>query len=392
MGGGGEPTDGPGVVGAVSFPSLTAARAVAIAIAIAIAVAAVPGPAYAMDWLDGEDAPGGGGGPRSWLDQRGVHLDLDYSAEAFSLPADQVGAYRGNVDLVVMLDTEKLELWPCGRFMVYGQHAHGRGVSGRLAPIVAVSNLEAEEFTQLSELWLEQCLGPSVTVRLGKQDANRDFAGPRFAGNFINSSYGASPSVPMPSFPAPGVGAALFVAVTDSLGARGGVYEGAPTINSFGQDAVGHGAGTFAVAALVLEHDLLGQPSGLHQFGAWRHTGMGRHGVFGVVDCLMKLRPAEAADSRSVQLFARGAWSEQGPGLVHFYAGGGLTLHGVLGGDNTLGLGTGHARTDDRAEAFIELFFKLRLATWISFEPDAQVYFLEGNQRLALGLRGKIKL
>jgi len=158
-----------------------------------------------------DKATGDWGGARSALARRGLQLDIDYSAEVFTLPAGDEAAYRGNLDLIATLDSRALGLWPCGQLYVYGQHAHGHGVSDSLAPIMPVSNLEAPAFTQLSELWLEQCLGSHVRLRLGKQDANRDFASARFGGNFVNSSFGVIPTAPMPSFPAPGVGAALLV-------------------------------------------------------------------------------------------------------------------------------------------------------------------------------------
>ena len=46
----------------------------------------------------------------------------------------------------------------------------------------------------------------------------------------------------------------------------------------------------------------------------------------------------------------------------------------------------------DRDEIFVELFCKLRFIPWLTFEPDAQVYFTPDGERLALGLRTKLKL
>ena len=73
-----------------------------------------------------------------------------------------------------------------------------------------VSNLEAEPFTQVSEFWLYQQIGKRLKLRFGKQDANRDFANPRFTGNFI-FFFGVLPGTPMPSFPPPGLGVVAFL-------------------------------------------------------------------------------------------------------------------------------------------------------------------------------------
>jgi porin len=314
----------------------------------------------------GDDATGEWGGVRSDLDAHGVHLDLDYTAEVFSLPADERVGYRGNVDLILTLGSDKLGLWPCGQLFVYGQHAHGHGLSDELGLFMPISNLEAHEFTQLSELWLEQCFGAHVRVRLGKQDANRDFAGPRFAGNFVNSSFGVAPSVPMPSFPEPDLGAFVSVEPTDWLGLRSAVYDGATT---------GDG-GVFVVGALVLAR--------AHSLGVWRHTGDQRSGVFGVLDWLV-----ETGAGQSLQLFVRGGWAEPEPGEIGAYVGGGATAHGFIGANHTVGIGAGHARTDEDQETFVELFCKLRFVPWLTLEPDVQYYF---PRTFAAGLRAKLKL
>jgi porin len=321
-----------------------------------------------------------------------VQLEAHYSAESFLVDDGEDLAYRGNLDLLLTLDTQALGAWPGGEILVYGQHGHGRGVSDDLGLLMPVSNLEAESFTQLSELWLEQRLGDRVRVRLGKQDANRDFANPRFPGNFVNSSYGVLPGAPLPSFPAPALGAALLVDATPWLGLRGGVYEGAPEVESFAGHAFDDGAGLFAVGALVLRHELFGRDSGVHSLGAWTHTASDRWGAFGVLDWRLFARPSDPDDERGVQLFLRGGWSPEREGEIGVYAGAGVTAHGFLGLDETFGLGAGHARTDTEHETFVELFVKLRPVPWFTVEPNLQLFDAESGRHAVLGLRLKLKL
>jgi carbohydrate-selective porin OprB len=145
----------------------------------------------------------------------------------------------------------------------------------------------------------------------------------------------------------------------------------------------------------VLRHDLFGQPSGEHSLGVWTHTGQARSGVFAVLDAFMRLHPDDPGDTRSLQLFVRGGWSERSqaaPGAIDAYLGGGFTAHGFLGRNHTVGVGAGAARADGVGESFVELFCKLRFVPWLTFEPDAQVYFTEAGDHLALGLRAKLKL
>src|SRR5262249_28653536 len=151
--------------------------------------------------------------------------------------------------------------------------AHGDGVSDDSGAIMPSSNLEADEFTQLSELWIDQCASRFVRARIGKQDASRDFAGPRFAGNFVNSSFGAVPTVPMPTFPAPALGANLTLSPVSWFQVNGAAYDGAPALESFGHLPFAAPGGTMLMGSVVLQHELAGRPSGIHTLGAWHHTG-----------------------------------------------------------------------------------------------------------------------
>ncbi|MCX7399507.1 MAG: hypothetical protein NT138_17715 [Planctomycetales bacterium] len=52
-------------------------------------------------------------------------------------------------------------------------------------------------------------------MKLGKQDAKADFAFVDLGGDFINSSFGLIPTVPLATWPNPGMGAAVFLNLTD---------------------------------------------------------------------------------------------------------------------------------------------------------------------------------
>jgi porin len=371
----------------------------------------------AGSWWDERDATGDWNGSRRWLDERGVHIDLDVTADTFlgagtpSLSA----AYRGTVDLVLALDTTKLALWPGGTLLVDAQNGHGRGVSPELQTVMNVSNLEAPPFTQLSELWYEQRgAGDALRLRLGKQDANRDFAAPRFPGNFIHSSFGAPPTVPMPSFPAPGWGGLVAFEPQPGLSVRSGLYEGRQRLGSFAGPDLKHGA--FFIAAAIVRHALGSDPEGaVYSAGAWHQTAgaadaegepASNTGGFALVDLLFPVddatsrdREAPGRDARTVQLFARTGWARPERSPIDLYVGGGATYHGLRGAD-TLGLGGGHARFRQgtgpaRSEEFIELFYKLRFAAWLTLEPDAQLIVHPGGvarAALVAGTRFKIKL
>ncbi len=348
---------------------------------------------WAGDWPYGDRATGTWNGARTALEDRGIHLEVNETAETFARDADAVG-WRSNLDMLLAVDSDRAHLWPGGSLLVYGQDGHGDGVSGKPGFAMPVSNYEAPSFSQLSELWLYQLLPYGVSVRLGKQDANRDFAAPRFGGNFMNSSFGVLPTAPIPSYPAPALGAAAFVQTTDWLGFRGGLYEGDSRIQSVGGDTFKPGSGGFAIGAAHLDVGELGGRDVLVQLGGWHHTGLDRTGGFGIVDYFLPLASDEQ-EHTSVQLFLRGNFEPEATAPdAQVYVGGGVTAHGFrwFGVHDTIGLGFGYVSVTDAHQGFVELFFKWRPFAWFTVEPDLQLYFLGGDAHVVTGLRTKLKL
>ena len=196
----------------------------------------------------------------------------------------------------------------------------------------------------------------------------------------------------MPSFPAPALGAAVLIDPTSWFGVRGGVYEGNPRIGSFGESAFRDHAGLFAIGEVLVRHDLTQEEAAIATIGGWTHTTSDRSGLYGVYDLLFPLRPAESRDSRSFQVFVRAAWSPDDRDDIGLYVGGGVTAHGFLGINNTIGLGTGHVRSDLTHETFVELFYKWRPLPWFTVEPDVQYYDTARGHPVFIGVRLKLKL
>jgi len=219
------------------------------------------------------------------------------------------------------------------------------------------------------------------------------------------------PTVPLPSFPAPALGAALFIEPTAWLSLRSGVYDGAPRIESVGFDgAFEHGA--FFIASALVRHPVAGAGRGaaLHSVGAWYHsrdvvtareTLPGNFGAFLSTDVLWPLAPAVPDDTRGVQGFVRVGWAPPDRNPMTLFVGGGLTYHGLRGND-TVGIGAGQARLTADAtrrthgESFAELFYKARFTAWFSVEPDLQLVrganSAPASTALVGGLRVKLKL
>jgi carbohydrate-selective porin OprB len=176
----------------------------------------------------------------TWLKEHGVSFSLVSKADLLSKArgglSDSVATrYRGHVDLVAQIDTERIGLWSGGTIFLAAQNGHGQGISeADVGDVQALSNIDAHSFTQMSEWFLEQVfLEERLRVKVGRQDAGADFACVEFGGEFLNSSFGLIPTAPVPTFPDPALGVSVFADVSDELSVGGGVY--APTPIAWGR-------------------------------------------------------------------------------------------------------------------------------------------------------------
>jgi carbohydrate-selective porin OprB len=100
------------------------------------------------------------------------------------------------------LDTEAMGLWPGGPLFVDFLQISGRSITDHhVGDLQFVNNSDAPPGrTQVSEYWYEQRLFEDVLrIKLGKMDANNDFAYVDYGGEFINSSPGFPPIIPFPT-------------------------------------------------------------------------------------------------------------------------------------------------------------------------------------------------
>jgi porin len=371
-----------------------------------------------------QHATGDWGGARPQLDEHGVIFELTYTGEVFSnlrggIDSDDATEYRGNFDLTATLDTERLGLWRGGTFFVYLQNGHGRGISEEyVGDVQTLSNIDAHGFTQISEYWFEQSLfGDRLRVVLGKQDANADFSALDYGGDFINSSFGVIPTVPIPTFPDPALGAAVFLEPADWMALGAGVYDGAPDGGSSGFDTAFDGeGGGFGIVELTLRTSLVDDTwnSGAYRIGVWYHsddveeitgapvpdTFSGSHGIYLAFDQLLFEERADPEDPQGLAAFAQFGWAPDDRSELARYVGGGLIYTGAIPDrdEDVLGVGVAHARFSDRVkeldgrthETAVEVFYRAQLTPWLSLQPDLQFIANPGGQEedaLTVGLR-----
>jgi porin len=386
---------------------------------------APPAPEHeaAHSWVDGDHLTGDWGGARSALGDRGISIDAFYASEVFIARSES--SLLGHFDLAVTVDTRKLGLWDGGTLYALVQNNHGdSGITAAVGSAQPVTNLEADPYTQLTELFVEQTLlDERLRIRIGKQDANRDFGTPRFGGNFINNNFGMYPTAPLPSYPTTGLGAIIAAAPVAWLTGKAAVYEGSPDIGGLGlTTAFEDGAGYTIVGGASATHRFgpAGRDGGTTSAGAWWRSGdvmevgevateMPRTfsddaGWFVQNDERIYLHPGDPDDPRGLTVIVRASGARSDRNAVTRYAGASAAWHGIGPRRNdTAGIGAGTFRVAEplggspgpHDEWFVEAFYKLRLTSFISLQPDLQWFHHpggDGSDVTVLGLRLKLKL
>ena len=168
------------------------------------------------------------GGARSKLDDRGVYLTLDYTADVLGNP---VGGKRrgvgveGAFNLELQIELEYLLGWKGATFTASGSYQHGSNFSPRyVGDLNGTSNLEAYDTARLIELWFEQKVefGPvALSLRVGSQAVDAEFWLNPHEDALLNNAFG-TPLTFSGNFPIPTYALA-------ALGARFAAVVGQPT-------------------------------------------------------------------------------------------------------------------------------------------------------------------
>jgi len=358
-------------------------------------------------WWRRERATGNWSGVRSELESRGIGFEIVYTGEVFSnlrggLSTDEATEYRGNLDVMIFGDTEALGLWRGGTFLVYGQSGHGNGITDdHVGDLQVLSNIDAHDFTQVSEYWYEHLLWQDkLRLKVGKQDSNADFAASDYGADFINSSFGFAPTIPLPTFPDAALGLSVFGDPVEWLGAGAGIYDGDSRGGTWGGDTAFDGeGGQFSIAEIFVRplvgSEVLGR--GRYSVGLWYHsqnvdaitagppdrTFSHNHGLYLVVDQpLVSEGAAEERAGQGLGAFLQLSWAPGDRNEVARYYGGGFSYRGIFTDrdDDLMGLGVASARlgrrfrdvNDASHETAVEMFYKTQLTASISAQPDLQ--------------------
>ncbi len=294
-----------------------------------------------------------------------------------------------------------------------------------------ISDTERPQFTSIAEYWYEHlAFDQRVRFKLGKQDANADFALTDLGGEFVHSSFGLPPMIPLPTFPSQALGIATFVSLTETLifgfGAFDGTLPSGPQGSRWGFDTLGHNG---AITLYQLEwKPALGvnelYPTTI-RWGMWHHSDQTvwteltsnpnpitfnqNYGLWTTADQMIWRESDTVGDNQGLGVFGQFGWAPSDRNSLPEYYGGGLVYKGLLSGRDEDLLGAGFANVlfspglrDQSAangepmtkyETAVEVFYKYIYSPYISFQPDIQYISNPGGKyrdALLPGLRFEV--
>jgi porin len=373
------------------------------------------------------------------LKDKGITVQLNYIGEILGNISGGVrrgSVYDGRLEAVFEADMEKVAGWTGGTFHTNIFWIHGDGLSrDYVGNLLAVSNIEALPTARLFELWYEQKLfNDKVAVRAGQLAADTEFVTSKYAGLFINGTFGwpgiTASNLPSggPAYPlaTPGVRLKLG-ADSDPLNLLVALYDGDPAgpgdddpqrRNRHGLNFRTHDrpllieeaqyrymlggsglAGTLKIGAWQhfgrfddLRYDVAGLPIAVTGDTARSHSG--NHGFYGVWD--QQLYRLGDDPGKGIGFFTRVSGNPGDRNLIDFYVDAGLNFSGLVPGrpDDAFGVAVGYARVSDNArgfdidagttpardyEAVVELTYQAQILPGWTMQPLLQYIFHPGG-------------
>lgn len=378
---------------------------------------------------------GGWWGVRGDLDEAGVAINGEYTAELSGV-TDGGLRRRFSFRNILTLDAELdlgtiLGVHGGTAFVQYLSVNPERGGSEDAGDLQGYSNIEnAKHLDALYEAWYEQTFAEGkLRFKVGKVDANSEFAALEAAGGFANSSAGFSPTVAaFPSYPDPSMSINAFVRVLDTAGCAltlgYGLYDGtaaqgvaaggrAPSI--FLGSARGESLFHIGQAELAWEG---GSPTdhagtlggGRLALGMWAHTAdfvrfdggtaQGAHGFFALAEQQL-CRTRDDDPSAGLVGFVQLGLADGSVSKVEGHYALGLVLEGVgeCRPNDSIGLYASLADlSDDAAAGFdkdelaLDAYYRIHITPAISVQPEVQ-YIVnpsgdpDTDDALVLGIR-----
>ena len=320
------------------------------------------------------------------LDQRGLTFQglavYDYSKTPVAGKDSGRGFGRYSFDLLMPVDGSKLfGLKGSAGLVRLKYHMNHFGETYDCAGQL-YSNIDAPSRTTLYELWFEQQLfSDKLRLKVGKIDANTEFATVPGAADFLNSSMGFSPTIlAFPTYPEPKLGLGAFWQVLNRYALGIGVFRTAsgPTLSIIEPSRTWNFGET--------EHP------GRWGVGYWRLDGKvarfdggesaPAQGFYSVMEQSVWHQNLEQTGEQKVSVFLQAGWAEGRVSPFTHHFGGGTILSAPFKKrqQDALGLAATwvHFSSDPDAgfdrlgELTIELYYKASFGKHVALVQDFQ--------------------
>ena len=366
------------------------------------------------------------GGARPWLDDHGFviesSLTFDWSSNWHGGANTNGSSFRHLFLFDITIDTERLFGLPGGTVFMDFMNQNGEDGSQDTGDFQAYSNIDADGRTQIAELWYEHVfLDGKLRVKVGKVEANAEFAYTDNGGEFLNSSMGFSPTIfVLPTYPDPSMAIVVFAYPTDNLYAGVGIFDGA-AVEDFMTGTRGPStffesspADMFVIGEAGITWQWGEGLAGRLAAGGWGHNGSferfdgtgnesGTAGFYFLADqTLWREDPSDEDNEQGIGVFLQFGWADGDVSEAELHFGCGVNWIGPIPtrDDDAAGVGItwvkftdddGAGFTDD-SETAIEVFYKLQVMQWASVKPDIQYILTPGGADLNDALVGTLRV
>jgi porin len=271
------------------------------------------------------------------------------------------------------------------------EDSHGMGLTEDFVGDVQwLDNMDpGAPFAQVTEYWWQRELcDERLTVRLGKQDPNAEFAVVDLGGDFVNSSFGIHSNLPMPTWPNTAMGVTTLADLTDSVALKCGVFDGEAEVGDWGVSGTGT---TFSIFECETQWNFDdGRLPGDFHIGLWYHSGQwsnlqnddlthtGNHGAYLGLEQMLCKESDDSEDPQGLGIFFQYSQTPEDLNEVSHYYGSGLVYQGLIPGrdQDVTGVAAGQAifstYLDRPLETAVELFHKIQWSPHLVVEPDLQ--------------------
>jgi len=320
------------------------------------------------------------------LDDKGFSGNLtfvnDWSKNFIGGAGSRGSINRYSLDVFMTLDTRKSLGWNGGTGFFRLKNHFGDNGGDYVGDAQGFSNIDDVSRTRLYEFWYAQKLADDrLRFKVGKIDANSDFAVVGVAGDFLNSSMGYSPTIlALPTYPEPKPGITVLTIPKQHYQAAAGWFR------------VGGG-----LDMVILEggRDWLAprELPGRFSLGTWRLTGSipcfdgdevgSTQGIYLVTEQTVwhRSRP-QPAGTQEVSAFLQYAHANGGVSRFTQHIGAGVVVSGLSASrsHDAFGVAATTVRFTDVPEAgyqhdrelAVETYYKIGLGRFFALVPDVQ--------------------